>query len=237
MIFSENQPVRLTANVTSIAKTDSNTKIQYTTSAAHGFSVGDYVTIAGATIGNFAFATPQLITDVTTTSPHTFKIASTNTGTSGAAVATNQSRWELGTNYLYLTDDGRDPVSVGTERIENRQRMANGRMRTYHIADKKTFSTSWTNLPSRSTRYPTVSDGRTNTITSDNFGAGQDIKDWYEAYKGGFWMLFVYDKSDTTPVESQVEMFNVFFESFDFNITKRGQYNDLWDLSISLVEA
>lgn len=150
-------------------------------------------------------------------------------------------KWDLtggvSGNYLYITDDGRDPVSVSVERIENRQRMANGRMRSYHITDKKTFSTGWTNLPSRATRYPTVEDGRSNSITSDEFGAGQDIKNWYETYTGDFWMLFVYDKSDDTAVENQVELFNVFFDSFTFNITKRGQYNDLWDVNISLVEA
>ena len=73
IIFSENQPLQLTASVTSIAKTDTNTKIQYTTSAAHGFSVGDYVTIAGTGIGNFAFSTQQIITDITATSPHIYK--------------------------------------------------------------------------------------------------------------------------------------------------------------------
>ena len=27
-----------------------------------------------------------------------------------------------------------------------------------------------------------------------------------------------------------------FFNSFDFTVTKRGQYNDLWDVTIDLVE-
>jgi hypothetical protein len=238
IIFSQNEPTQPTANITSISRTDSNTKIQYTTSSAHGFTVGDFVTISGATIGNFAFSTPQMITDVTTTSPHTFKIASTNNGTSGAAIATNQTRWELGTNYLYITDDGRDPVSVSVERIESRQRMANGRMRTYHITDKKSFSTGWTNLPSRANRYPTSEDGLSDQITSDGFGAGQDIKNWYETYVEDFWVLLVYDgASDTSAATSQVEKYNVFFESFDFTVSKRGQFNDLWDVNISLVEA
>lgn len=239
MIFSQNQPTQLTAAVTSITKTDTNTKIQYTTSAAHGFSVGDYVTIAGSGIGNFAFSTPQLITNVTTTSPHTFKIASTNTGTSGAAVATNQTRWELGTNYLYLTDDGREAVSVQPQRIETKQRMINGRMRSYYITDKKTFSTSWENIPSRKTRA-TVADGVTDQITSDGFGAGIDIKDWYETYSGSFWLMLIYDNNLTggeATNPAQIETYNVFFESFDYNIIKRGQYNDLWSVSISLVEA
>ena len=47
IIFSENQPLQLTASVTAIAKTDTNTKIQYTTSAAHGFNIGKYITLSG----------------------------------------------------------------------------------------------------------------------------------------------------------------------------------------------
>lgn len=153
------------------------------------------------------------------------------------------SQWDLsGASgegvYLYLTDDGRDPVSVSIERIENRQRMANGRMRTYHVMDKKSFSTGWTNLPSRAKddNRDYISEYINNT-TATPFGAGQDIKDWHEEYTGDFWMLFVYDKSTTSAATSQVELFNVFFDSFDFSISKRGQFNDLWDVNISLVEA
>lgn len=154
-------------------------------------------------------------------------------GTGGDA-----GKWDLGTTYLYLTDDGRDAVSIQPQRIENKQRMINGRMRSYYIADKRTFSTSWENMPSRKTR-PTVSDGRTNTITSDNFGAGQDIKDWFETHSGDFWMMLVYDADATVggaTHTNQVELYNVFFESFNYDIIKRGQYNDLWSVSISLVE-
>lgn len=150
----------------------------------------------------------------------------------------NGTQWDLtgasgeGT-FLYLTDDGRDPVSVSVERIENRQRMANGRMRTYHVADKLSFSTGWTNLPSRKIRKDSVDD----YLTSDNFGAGQDIKDWYESYTGDFWVLMVFDGADSDSPQTSAQAYNVFFQSFDFNVVKRGQFNDLWEVNISLVEA
>lgn len=241
MIFSQNMPAQLTANITSITKTDTNTKIQYTTSAAHGFSVGDYVTIAGQ-VGNFAFSTPQLITNITTTSPYTFKIASTNTGTSGTAIATNKTRWNLGDNYLYLTDDNRESVQVTPERIEYKQRMINGRMRSYHVTDKNSFSTSWGNIPSRgqddSRKYISEYERGGSTITT-KYAAGQDIKAWYETYTGDFWMILVYDGGDGTTLDnasSQLEVYNVFFNDFSYDIVKRGQHNDLWDVSIALVE-
>lgn len=144
----------------------------------------------------------------------------------------NAGKWDLGTTYLYLTDDGRDAVSVSPNRIEYKQRMLNGRMRSYYVTDKNTFSTSWNDLPSRAIVAPSGAN-----ITSDSFGAGQDIKDWYETHTGDFWMLLVYDGGDnTTSASSQVEVYNVMFDDFNFDIVKRGQYNDLWNVSISLVE-
>jgi hypothetical protein len=157
-------------------------------------------------------------------------------GTGGDA-----GKWDLtggvGGEYLYLTDDNRDAVSVSPNRIEYKQRMLNGRMRSYYVTDKNTFSTSWDNMPSRANRYPTVVDGVNDQITSDGFGAGQDIKSWYETYTGDFWMLLVYDGvNDTSSPSNQVEKYNVMFEDFTYDILKRGQFNDLWSVSISLVE-
>lgn len=160
-----------------------------------------------------------------------------------ATTGENAGKWDLGTNYLYLTDDGRDPVSVDSERIEYKQRMLNGRMRSYYVTDKRSFSTSWKDLPSRSEdssrKYISEYDKRTTSIP---YGAGQEIKKWYETYTGDFWVLLVYDgpeynaNTNNKTALQQVETYNVFFESFNFTITKRGQFNDLWDVDISLVE-
>jgi hypothetical protein len=53
-------------------------------------------------------------------------------------------------SFIILSDDNRDKLDFSVERIEKRERMINGRMRSYHIADKLSLSTSWTSLPSRS---------------------------------------------------------------------------------------
>lgn len=52
-------------------------------------------------------------------------------------------------DFIILSDDNRAGISFSSERIEKRQRMVNGRMRSYHIADKLRISTSWSALPSR----------------------------------------------------------------------------------------
>lgn len=159
-------------------------------------------------------------------------------GTGGDA-----GKWDLGTNHIYLTDDGRSPVSISPQRIEYKQRMINGRMRSYYVADKNTFSTSWSNLPSRnkdSARKYISEYERGGTTVTTPYAAGQQIKDWYETYTGDFWMLMVYDAGDGTTddnAKTQVEKYNVFFDSFKFDIVKRGEHNDLWDVDITLVEA
>lgn len=53
-------------------------------------------------------------------------------------------------SFIILSDHNRSPISIETQRIEQKSRMVNGTMRTYHIADKLTISTSWDMLPSRS---------------------------------------------------------------------------------------
>jgi hypothetical protein len=53
-------------------------------------------------------------------------------------------------DFLILSDDNRSPIDFSPIRIENRRRTINGRMRSYHIADKLQISLSWDMLPSRS---------------------------------------------------------------------------------------
>ena len=51
--------------------------------------------------------------------------------------------------FLILSDHNRGEISFQPQRIEQRQRTINGRMRSYHIADKLSISWTWSNLPSR----------------------------------------------------------------------------------------
>jgi hypothetical protein len=70
-------------------------------------------------------------------------------------------------SFLILSDDNRSPIKLGKERIEKRERMINGRMRSYHIADKVSIDVSWSNLPSRSfAMNPNFSSGIEHSITT-----------------------------------------------------------------------
>ena len=106
--------------------------------------------------------------------------------------------------FLILSDDNRSPLDFSTERIETRERMINGRMRSYHVADKLKLSTSWDMLPSRS--YFTVPEFNNTTgksphkennnleYTTDGGAGGVEILDWYENHTGSFWIYLAYDK-------------------------------------------
>ena len=146
-----------------------------------------------------------------------------------------------GTDYLFLTDDGRSDLQVSTERIEYKKRMINGRMRSYHVADKKSFSVSWKDLPSRSSG---VSETKNNP--SSAWAGGKEMLDWHETHPDSFYLMLVYDvvtpEKESTGVEAniplkyRVETYNVFFQDLGFTITTRGSLYDHWDLNMSLVE-
>jgi hypothetical protein len=52
-------------------------------------------------------------------------------------------------DFIILSDDNRGPINFEINRLERRERTVNGRMRSYHIADKLNISVSWDMLPSR----------------------------------------------------------------------------------------
>jgi hypothetical protein len=166
--------------------------------------------------------------------------------------------------FLILSDDNRSAIDFKPIRIEKRERMINGRMRSYHIADKLQISTSWNTLPSRA--YDTLADFDVNgnpdllktvarpnpyEFTTDGGAGGVELLDWYERHNGSFWVYLSYDKytnfedNPDTPederfknVNKYSEIIEVFFGDFNYSVTKRSGLNfDFWDVSLTLEEA
>lgn len=115
-----------------------------------------------------------------------------------------------------ISDHNRTELSISTERIETSQRMANGTMRKYHIADKRTFSTSWDMLPNRA------------LYTVDGFWGADDMEEFYRATIGEFYLELTYSNAST-------EQVLVMFDSFSSSLQKRGKY-DFYSADVSLVE-
>jgi hypothetical protein len=134
--------------------------------------------------------------------------------------------------------------------------MINGRMRSYHIADKIKIGTSWSNLPSRAFFDGPGSideDGNTSLqtkktqkdYTSDGGAGGVDILDWYESHTGPFWMYLAYDKysnfNNTQNPYAHIDQYNqiiqVYISDFNYTVVKRGAtIHDLWNISVTLEE-
>jgi hypothetical protein len=158
------------------------------------------------------------------------------TETQPSASVASAGLWSIGNEgtYLYLTDDNRSDVSINVDRIEYKKRMINGRMRSYHITDKKTFSISWNDIPSRSSGVSEVEIGGGSAA---QWAGGREMIEWHKDHPGSFYMMLIYDNTDTNTVLSyKAEYYNVFFEDVSFNVKKRGTLYDLWDVTISLVE-
>lgn len=157
--------------------------------------------------------------------------------------------------FLILSDDNRAPIDFQTERIENRKRMINGRMRSYHIADKLKISTSWEMLPSRayylrpnynsSTGKSEYYNDRSLEYTTDGGAGGVDLLKWYETHQGPFWVYLAYDKysvfGDNDSAYGHLPQYNqlieMYISDFSYSVVKRGGSNyDFWNISVALEE-
>jgi len=170
---------------------------------------------------------------------------------------TDESKYN---QFLILSDDNRSPLNFTNARIETRERMINGRMRSYHIADKLVLSTSWDMLPSRS--YFTVPEFNPTTgispnngfgspvgadlqYTTDGGAGGVEVLDWYENHQGPFWVYLAYDKYSNFGKESDAyahlpqynQLIQMYFSDFNYSVVKRGGSNfDFWNISVTLEE-
>lgn len=139
--------------------------------------------------------------------------------------------------YVYLTDDGRSEMQIAIERIEYKKRMINGRMRSYHVADKKTFSVSWQDLPSQNKEISEVRFSKDSG--KKGWASGQQMVSWHADHPDSFYLNLVYDAPEIEkdiPLRYRMETYNVFFDDFSYVVTKRGPTHDLWDVSMTLVE-
>lgn len=126
-----------------------------------------------------------------------------------------------------LSDHNRQPLSISFEMIEKSQRTANGTMRKYVVASKRTFSTSWTNLPSVSSQ------------TVDGYLGAMSMQDFYAANFDNAITLKVYAGAVSAPTaagQSATIDIPVFISNFSAEIAKRLGGIDFWNVSISFVE-
>lgn len=161
---------------------------------------------------------------------------------------------ELADSFIILSDHNRGEIDVRLQRLENRQRMVNGTMRSNYIADKLSISLSWTMLPSRSFAQRADFDQTTGKsdmtktsleYTVDGGAGGAELLKWYEDHIGPFWVFLSYDKYTNFGTDDSAynnlaqysQALEMYFSSFDYSVVKRGATNhDLWNISVTLEE-
>lgn len=115
-----------------------------------------------------------------------------------------------------VSEHNRAPVQVSVERIEQSHRTVSGTMRKWFVADKRSWSTSWENLP------------HTTEFTVDGKWGGSEIENFYNVQYGDFWLRIRQpDGSDG--------VYQVVFKDFGKTIEKRGRY-EFWNIDASLEE-
>lgn len=129
---------------------------------------------------------------------------------------------ETGSTWTKISDHGRSPLSISVERIETKQRMANGRMRRYTVGKKRTFSCSWDNLPDKKTDF--LANGE----------AGTWMENFHDRVDGPFLIRLRSgsDKGKTSGFDSYL----VVITDFSKEVVKRGPNFDLWSLDLTLEE-
>lgn len=161
--------------------------------------------------------------------------------------------------FLILSDHNRSDISINPDRIENSERMINGTMRSYYIADKLRISTSWNPLPSRA--FDLRADFNQNTGKSDIIGQNRqytvdggagatEIVKWYEDHLGPFWVFLSYDKYTNFGTNDAAhghlaeysESLLMKISDINYSVIRRSGSNstfgghDLWNVSVSLEE-
>lgn len=147
-----------------------------------------------------------------------------------SVATTNKLTESSKNNYVFrrVSEHNRSEFNERTLRIEQNQRMANGLLRRYYIADKKQWDLSWTMLPSY--RNETVDGG----------WAAEDIKMFYESEDGQKPFQIKINTShnpsnveDSSFWESAANTYDVVFTSCDFTVVKRG-LQPYWNVKLSM---
>jgi hypothetical protein len=151
--------------------------------------------------------------------------------------------------WYKITDHNREPIQISTEVIESAQRMANGRMRKYVVAQKDKISASWKYVPSRESG---------NDGTVDGFRSVSWLESFYHSNSGlPIYLKVISSGLDSTLgtaridqpqilgavpigtfVTSQVgfQLYQAYMTDFSKTIINRTRLSDYVDMSIEFTE-
>jgi hypothetical protein len=153
--------------------------------------------------------------------------------------------WTTNTIMLWsgnkISDHGRQPLNMSTQRIGTDKRMADGTLRRMNIAVKRLWSVNWENLPSTN-RFPT------GFKTADGGWSGEQMETFYYNTPGRFRMVLKRGSASGLAVPAGASTLGPKFEDNNFygvdvmltdfskEVRKRGGKSDFWNVAVTLEE-
>lgn len=148
--------------------------------------------------------------------------------------------WYKDSTEHMITDHGRTELSMNTERIGTDRRMSNGTLRRFLVGNKRSWNTTWSNIPS-------VNSVATGMKTADGGLSGSEIEDFYDTTPGKFRLILRNGSASgviTPPAaltlgpayeDDNFYAVDVMITEFSRDVVSRGVV-DLWNITISLEE-
>ena len=126
-------------------------------------------------------------------------------------------------DWIRLSEHNRSEIGISIQRIEQSQRMANGSLRKFFVADKKQFSVSWNMLPG------------SRIYTVDNEWGALDLIEFYNSSEGQstFDIRLNFAKTGTNQESSGYEPYTVSCTSFNATLVRRGEI-PFYNISMSM---
>jgi hypothetical protein len=126
-------------------------------------------------------------------------------------------------DWIRLSEHNRSEIGINIQRIEQSQRMANGSLRKFFVADKKQFSVSWNMLPG------------SRIYTVDNEWGALDLIEFYNSSEGQstFDIRLNFAKTGTSQESSGYEPYTVSCTSFNATLVRRGEI-PFYNISMSM---
>jgi len=124
-----------------------------------------------------------------------------------------------------VSEHNRSPLEISIERLESITRTSNGTLRKNHIADKRSFSTSWEMLPSY------------RSLTVDGGWGAEDLREFYLSDDGKktFNIRINLAKTGSDQSSSGYESYTVSLSNCSFSVLKRG-LQPHWSVSLTMDE-
>jgi hypothetical protein len=155
-----------------------------------------------------------------------------------------------GTTWYDLTDHNRQPIQYAPQRIEQVQRMANGTMRKFVVANKAVYDTSWQAVPSASQTISSQSGVYFMPYqpTVDGKLGAAFMKAFYDAnVLRPIWLKLTYAIDNATgtghvpsqlanPTTDNHQILKVFMTDFRYTINKRFTLIDYVDVTMQFTE-